>query len=229
MSWTDEIERDGRVWFRGLLTPDELERLAHFSDVGDRPGVRVDPTGKLAELISSTLSISRMAIALGCDPEPVRLTAFNKTAGSNWGVPWHQDRVVAVARRHDVPGYANWLQKESAWHCEPPAGMLKGMVFARVHFDPCGEENGAMELALGSHRHGLVDASDARLVAESCPQEVCAAAPGDVVFVKALTLYRSLTSRSGAPRRALRIDFARRSELDDRLQWAIPAATVPDD
>lgn len=138
-------------------------------------------------------------------------------------MPWHQDRVIAVAQRQDVPGYSNWLQKDSDWHCEPPAGMLKGMVFARVHFDACSEENGAMELSLGSHNHGMVEAADARMVAEACPREVCVAAPGDVLFVKALTLHRSLTSRSEAPRRALRIDFARRSELDDRLRWAIPS------
>ncbi len=218
----DELEEFGRVWFRGLLPRDEAERFGRFCDVGKRPGTRLDLTVDLAEFFGPSSALPRMAIGLGVDPAPVRLTAFNKSAESNWGVPWHQDRVIAVAQRGDVPGYSNWLQKESAWHCEPPAGMLKGMVFARVHFDACREENGAMELALGSHHHGLVDAADARTVAEACPREVCVAASGDVLVVKALTLHRSLTSRSEASRRALRIDFARRSELDDRLRWAVP-------
>lgn len=223
MGWTEELEVHGRVWFRGLLTPDETSRLGRLCDVVDRPGVRLDLTTALAEFIGPTSAVSRTVIGLGVDPEPVRLTAFNKTAESNWSVPWHQDRVIAVAQRHDVAGYSNWLQKESNWHCEPPAGMLKGMVFARVHFDFCSEINGAMEIALGSHHHGLVDAADARAVAEACLRKVCVAAAGDVLFMKALTLHRSLTSRSEAPRRALRVDFAQRADLDDRLKWAIPA------
>lgn len=223
MDWSEELDVHGRVWFRGLLRPEEARRFGRLCNVGERPGVRLDPTAELAEFIGPASTLSRVATTLGVDPEPVRLTAFNKTAESNWGVPWHQDRVIAVAQRQDVAGYSNWSQRQGGWHCEPPAGLLKGMLFARVHFDPCGEDNGAMELALGSHRHGLVDAAEARAIAETCQREVCNAAVGDILFVKALTLHRSLSSRSEAPRRALRIDFARKVDLDGRLQWAIVA------
>jgi hypothetical protein len=35
---------------------------------------------------------------------PVRGTLFDKTAGANWLVPWHQDLTICVIARIDVPG-----------------------------------------------------------------------------------------------------------------------------
>lgn len=90
--------------------------------------------------------------------KPVRVVVFDKTPQQNWGVPWHQDRVIAVKARHDVPGYHNWSQKCGVWHCEAPSAVLGQMLFLRLHLDPTDAGNGAMEIALGSHRAGAVAA-----------------------------------------------------------------------
>ena len=34
-----------------------------------------------------------------------RAILFDKTPDSNWKVPWHQDVAIAVAARHDEPGF----------------------------------------------------------------------------------------------------------------------------
>ncbi len=160
--------------------------------------------------------------ALEVDIAPVRLVAFNKSSDANWGVPWHQDRVIAVAQMVECTGYGNWVSKGGFWHCEPPLKLLARMLFVRIHIDPCDELNGAMEVALGSHKLGFVAASSAGSAAETLPTELCKADPGDVLIVKALTLHRSRAAAQPSSRRALRVDYANRCDLDPRLQWSIP-------
>src|SRR5437868_7983218 len=38
----------------------------------------------------------------------VRATLFDKSAGANWRVPWHQDVFVATANPADVAGFSAW-------------------------------------------------------------------------------------------------------------------------
>jgi ectoine hydroxylase-related dioxygenase (phytanoyl-CoA dioxygenase family) len=167
--------------------------------------------------------VSSEAVRAGMDAEPVRIVSFNKSSTANWAVPWHQDRVIALAECIETPGYSNWVEKDQVWHCEPPIGLLQSLIFIRIHFDACDEKNGALEIALGSHKKGHVDARLAKDVAESHEVEVCCADQGDVLIVKALTLHRSSSSQTEGSRRALRVDYARRSDLDPRLSWSIPA------
>jgi ectoine hydroxylase-related dioxygenase (phytanoyl-CoA dioxygenase family) len=92
-------------------------------------------------------------------------------------------------------------------------------VFARVHMEDCPEEAGPMEIAVGTHALGLVPAGDASSNAEAARREICMAAAGDVLFLKALTLHRSGASRSQGTRRVLRVDFSPDS-LPAPLDWA---------
>jgi len=88
-------------------------------------------------------------------------------------VPWHQDRVIAVHDRQEVTGFKNWSQKSGIWHCEPPREILDQMIFVRVHLDDTLSENGAMEIALGSNKAGIVAANKAAHVAAQYPLEIC--------------------------------------------------------
>lgn len=150
---------------------------------------------------------------------PVRLVSFEKNEDTNWQVPWHQDRVIAVRDRHDVPGFGNWTQKNGVWHCEPPLSLLQDMLFVRVHLDDSTTTNGAKEIAIGSHR-GAVAAAEASHKAATCQQELTLAAAGDVLVLSMLTLHRSRPSQDATPRRVLRVDFAR-CDLPKPLQWAL--------
>jgi hypothetical protein len=114
-----KLESDGRVWRRNLLSADEVGALARQGDVGGNPGIRLPMSRELLPLLGSSSKISREVVKLGVDGAPVRLVAFNKSADANWGVPWHQDRVVAVRQRIECAGYSNWSPKDGFWHCEP--------------------------------------------------------------------------------------------------------------
>src|SRR5258708_15247080 len=45
----------------------------------------------------------------------VRATLFDKTAGANWLVPWHQELTLCLQSRRDVPGYGPWTRKAGIW------------------------------------------------------------------------------------------------------------------
>jgi len=205
------IQREGRTWFRRALTEDALRALDEVADIGNAPGQRLcfEPPATLTALAKELLPNAR----------PVRVIAFNKTEANNWTLPWHQDRVIALKQRRETPGFTNWTNKAGIWHAEPPIELLERMLFARIHLDPADEENGCLQLALGTHARGKIAASDAEAIANAAPVEDCIAQRGDVLFAKALILHRSSPSRTAKLRRAIRIDYCA-EELPPPLEWA---------
>ena len=201
------LERDGRVWLRGACPAGELAVLAQETPVWARPGTRIDIGDRLMSVLRDG-SVGRAISSLVQGMVPVRVIAFDKSPDSNWGVPWHQDRVIRVAARNDSAPVTNWSLKTGAWHCEPAEEILRRMLFVRVHIDECDEPNGAMELALGSHHEGIVPAVEADEVAGRCMTEFAEASPGDVLVMSMLLLHRSRPARTTRPRRAVRVDYA---------------------
>ena len=214
------LREDGRVWFRDALTQSELAGMDSTCAMGSAPGLRLS----LGDVGDSLRPVHRLAAQMLPGAVPVRLVAFNKSEASNWSLPWHQDRVIAVRERVEVPGYANWTRKSGVWHVEPPIELLQRMIFARVHLDAATAENGCMELALGSDVLGKVPETAAEPIANDPEQrrEFCVAERGDVLFVRALTLHRSRASQKSGERRALRIDYAA-EQLPAPLEWEFSA------
>jgi hypothetical protein len=202
---------EGRAWYRRALSEEELVALDVACETGDAPGQRLQLTPPLA--------LNALAQQLLVGSRPVRVIAFNKTETNNWTLPWHQDRVVALRRRVETPGFTNWTKKAGIWHAEPPIELLERMLFARVHLDPADTENGCLQLALGTHSRGKIAAADAEAIATAAPIENCIAARGDVLFARALILHRSSPSRTNASRRAIRIDYCA-EDLPPPLEWA---------
>lgn len=215
---TTILERDGRVWMRGALDDEQLlafDRVCRTeATAGNRISVREMPVGT----VGPDSCLTKLARRLLPRALPVRVVVFNKTAEANWQVPWHQDRVITVRDRHDLDGFSNWSRKSGTWHVEPPLKLLQSMLFARLHLDDNDQENGCLELALGTHRLGRVASAEAADVAGSGPTEMCSAERGDVLFVKALTLHRSRPSRTNTARRTIRIDYCAEG-LPPPLAW----------
>ncbi len=206
------LEQEGRVWFRRALSAACLAELDSVGSAEGKPGERLPALDGLEEL-------DALAAQLLPGARPVRVIAFNKTESSNWTLPWHQDRVVALRARIETPGFTNWTNKAGIWHAEPPIELMECMIFARVHLDPADAENGCLQLALGTHARGKIAASDAEATAQAAPIENCVAERGDVLFAKALILHRSSPSRTSANRRAIRIDYCA-DDLPHPLEWA---------
>jgi ectoine hydroxylase-related dioxygenase (phytanoyl-CoA dioxygenase family) len=207
------LEQEGRVWFRRALSDASLAALDDAASLDAKPGERIASLSDLQEL-------EKLAVDLLPGARPVRVVAFNKTEANNWTLPWHQDRVIALRERVETPGFTNWTNKAGIWHAEPPIELLEHMLFARIHLDPADTENGCLQLALGTHKHGKIAASVAEAMAAAAPVEDCTAERGDVLFAKALTLHRSSPSRTTAGRRAIRVDYCA-EDLPHSLEWAL--------
>lgn len=205
------MDQEGRAWFRRPLSESELLALDAACDTGERPGQRL--------LLEPPTALNALAQQFLPNARPVRVIAFNKSETNNWTLPWHQDRVIALRERVDTPGFTNWTNKAGIWHAEPPIELLERMLFARIHLDPADTESGCLQLALRTHTHGKIAASDAEGIANAAPLENGIAERGDVLFAKALILHRSSPSRTNASRRAIRIDYCA-EDLPQPLQWA---------
>jgi len=215
-----ELEKDGRVWVRDALSDADLGALDRVCEVTNSPGVRLSRGDNLSGIIGDTSPLTQLAGKFLPRASPVRIVVFDKSLDSNWSIPWHQDRVIAVRDKHPITGFGNWTKKAGTWHVEPPIDLLRNMIFARVPLDDTDEQNGCLELALGTHAHDKVNAEDALETARSAPSEICRARRGDVLFIKALTLHRSISSRQNRRRRTLRIDYCA-EHLPKPLAWAL--------
>ena len=142
MSLRNEFEKNGRVWLRNAISEEDLLNLDEAAILEAKAGERVKTSSALRAALTNQGSMMKAIATLDPAAKPVRVVAFNKTPTTNWGVPWHQDRVISVARRHNVDGYSKWTRKSDVWHCEPPQQVLDEMLFVRVHLDDTDQSGG---------------------------------------------------------------------------------------
>ena len=193
-------------WLRGAVPMDEVARLRAVMPSG--AGARAGPD--LADAIRNSALVPAVR-HVAPEHRPVRIVAFHKSSrageGRNWGLPWHQDRVIAVAGREDGAPVANWSCKAGTWHCEPGVDVLRSMLFVRLHLDGTTAATGGMEYALPAP-DGLVPSEGATDRAEASEIRVEDADPGDALVLPMLTLHRSRPATVPARRRVIRVDFA---------------------
>ncbi len=149
---------------------------------------------------------------LGPDACVVRSILFDKTAESNWLVPWHRDETIAVAERIETPGFGPWSVKDGTPHVSSPRDVLDHMVTIRLHLDDCPADNGALRAMPGSHDDNAMEPDEARAV-------VCEAMAGDAVIMKPRILHASAKAVHPTRRRVLHLECAAIG-LPHKLQWA---------
>lgn len=213
-----EFESCGRVWLRNAVSEEDLTLFDNATTASTKAGQRLDVSKWLEAALSKDSSLLRAVRRLSPNAVPVRIVAFNKSESANWGVPWHQDRVIAVSEKAEIAGYNNWTKKSGTWHCEPPLSILDEMLFVRIHLDDNDQSNGAMEIAVGSHSNGFVPSANAESVANTFPIETCVAKRGDVLILKMLTLHSSKPAQIRSGRRVFRVDFSS-TQLPLPLLW----------
>ncbi len=141
---------------------------------------------------------------------------FDKPAGSNWLVAWHQDLMINVARRADAPGYGPWTAKAGWVAVQPPAAVLENTITIRVHLDDCDATNGALKVVPGSHRQGVVPTE--AIASQTSAATICAVPAGGAMLMKPLLLHASSRSTSARPRRVMHLEFSA-EELPAGLAW----------
>lgn len=149
---------------------------------------------------------------------------FDKPAQSNWLVAWHQDLMVNVDCRLDLPGFGPWTSKANWVQVQPPVAVLENTVTVRLHLDDCDATNGALKAVPGSHQHGVVPAET--IATQTATATACAVLAGGAMLMKPLLLHASGRSTSAWPRRVLHLEFSA-TELPAGLAWrerrAVPA------
>jgi hypothetical protein len=141
---------------------------------------------------------------------------FDKPAKSNWLVAWHQDLMINVAQRADLPGFGPWTAKAGWVAVQPPAAVLENTVTIRLHLDGCDATNGALKVVPGSHCQGVVPAET--IASHTATATVCAVPAGGAMLMKPLLLHASNRSTSARPRRVIHLEFSA-EELPTGLAW----------
>ena len=152
-------------------------------------------------------------------PAGYRLTKgiyFDKPANSNWLVAWHQDLMINVSQRAELPGFGPWTSKAGWVAVQPPAAVLEQTVTVRLHLDDCDATNGALRVVPGSHQWGVVPAET--IATHTAAATVCAVPAGGVLLMKPLLLHASHRSTSARPRRVVHLEFSA-AELPAGLAW----------
>jgi ectoine hydroxylase-related dioxygenase (phytanoyl-CoA dioxygenase family) len=171
------------------------------------------------QLVNAPNVISIANVVLGDGAFPVRALLFDKVPGANWNLGWHQDCVIPVAERRDVPGFSAWSRKRGVPHVRPPAAILEGMVALRIHLDDCGKDNGALRVIPGSHRQGILSEVEIKAFVERGESVVCTASRGSVLAMRPLLIHCSSPAKSPRHRRVIHIEYAACS-LPSGLEWA---------
>lgn len=153
----------------------------------------------------------------------VRSLIFDKTPDANWLVPWHQDAVIAVAERREVPGYGPWSMKDGEPHCTPPNEVLESLVTIRIHLDACPSDAGPLRGVQSSHRMGVLgdDELDAEVARGVDRGRIIEAVTdvGGVVIMSPLTIHSSpKATRTTGRRRVLHLDCSD-IDLPAGLSW----------
>ena len=220
------LEACGYAVVSALLSHEEVlelrEELARVASEDAREG-GVRSLGLKSEVVRE-LAVNGAPAALareilGSAARPVKITAFDKTAGANWKVPWHQDLTIAVREKRSAEGFGPWSVKDGIPHVQPPAEILSRMLAVRVHLDETPADHGALRVIPGSHRLGRIAVSDipehrARLGEVTCP-----VGEGGAMLMRPLLLHASSKSCAGGHRRVIHIEYAG-CDLPCELQWA---------
>jgi hypothetical protein len=216
-----DLAVDGAQLFAGAAR-DMLPALSDWYDKAPAaPGTRLDRLGTFRPFLAAPGPIAALAShLLGQPARPVRVIAFDKSPSANWALGWHQDRTINVAERADVAGFGPWTVKQGHLHVQPPFRLIESMVTLRIHLDPVTPDNAPLEIALGSHRRGLIAEGCVAAVVAASDVCACLAHAGDVWAYATPILHASHRSASNSPRRVLQIDYSA-DTLPPPLKWAL--------
>jgi phytanoyl-CoA dioxygenase PhyH len=212
---------DGALRLCAVFDASDLQRLQEaFTGLPpDQAGIRLRGLPMLQPFLTSPGPVWKTAASvLGETAQPVRAILFDKTARTNWGLAWHQDRTIAVTHRVDVNGFGPWTVKAGLLHVAPPYDVLAGMVTLRVHLDAVPETNAPLLIAPGSHRLGQIPESELKSVIQACGTAVCVAEAGDIWLYSTPIVHSSETASVPARRRVLQVDFSA-ADLPGGLNW----------
>lgn len=147
----------------------------------------------------------------------VKSIYFDKPPGSNWYVAYHQDLMISVDQKKDIPGFGPWTVKQNQYAVQPPISILENNFTIRIHLDDTTEENGALKVVTGSHLKSVYRPDTIDWTKET--EVSCAVPKGGIMIMKPLLLHSSGRTINNRKRRVVHIEFSA-TELPTGLQWS---------
>jgi ectoine hydroxylase-related dioxygenase (phytanoyl-CoA dioxygenase family) len=225
MDCAGRIEVDGFAIQPDILPDDLIQALEsdiQKSAMAMRAGFRHAMVFNSVRFIAHYQPLRQLVCAvLGPKTFPFRATIFDKSPDSNWLVVWHQDTVLPLRQRMDLPGWGPWSIKQGIPYAHAPAEVLAQVLALRIHLDDSAADNGPLRVLPGTHTSGVLSDDNIHELAERFTAVECIAAKGGVVAMRPLLIHASSKSRSETPRRVLHIEYAASESIASPLQLEI--------
>ncbi len=229
------LQRDGVLVIPSVLSPAEITDwltqlesnfAADLAAIKDRRGAVyaarniLDSLPKVCSIWNHEAIRELLTETLGNDFGLVRGLYFDKHPDRTWSLPWHKDMTIAVKANSltDDSLTSHELTKPTCKsgvpHVEAPESVLQNMLTLRIHLDEVTEDNGPLEVSLGSHHHG-------KRSTETHDVKKILVQAGDVLAMRPLVSHASGSSTPGTHRhrRILHLEFAADRNLPDGFDW----------
>ena len=217
----DELEKNGFVVLKSVLDdetvsflieklsklkPDEAVSRKNEAIYGVRNLLKISPETKE---FSESETVKKLAESfLGERAKVVRAIYFDKNAGANWKVPWHQDLTISVREKRETEGFSAWTIKAGIRHVQPTIEILEKMITLRFHLDDADESNGALKVIPGSHTKGRLSAAEIKSIREANESAICGVKQGDCLIMRPLILHSSSAGTNPQNRRVIHLEFS---------------------
>lgn len=142
---------------------------------------------------------------------------FDKPEKSNWYVAYHQNLIISVDKKVELPNFGPWTTKQNQFAVQPPLNILENIFTIRIHLDDTDENNGALKVVPKSHSKGIYRPETMDWNIEK--EEICNVEKGGIMIMKPLIFHGSNRTTNGKKRRVIHIEFAD-MELPEHLQWS---------
>jgi ectoine hydroxylase-related dioxygenase (phytanoyl-CoA dioxygenase family) len=217
----DRLAAEGFLIVDGIADAAACAQLAGLfgAAIGERAGTRLGlANAGVRELARSPAVRALVEPVLGAEAFAMRATLFDKTPRANWLVAWHQDLVIPVRERREVPGFGPWSQKDGVACAQAPAAVLEHLLAVRIDLDGSEAQTGAMRVLPGTHTLGVLTAKQRNDFAWSRAPVTCAVPAGGALVMRPLLLHASSRATTPSHRRVVHIEFAAH-ELPGGLEW----------
>ncbi len=161
----------------------------------------------VASLVEDRRLVAIATHLLGVQPQVFRATLFRKSASTNWGVRWHQDRSLPVVERIDTPGWGPWSLKAGVQFAQAPADALAKVVALRVHLNDSTAANGPLRVLSGSHRLGVLSEEKITELVARTPAVECVVRRGGALAMRPLVVHSSPKAVEGQPRCVIPVQY----------------------
>lgn len=219
------LEQNGYAILKDIYRPEKIQLIKQYlldtlSKSRNNPafGVR-NILKKSPELWPKLYNDNLKKLLTLAFPESFRLTKsiyFDKPAGANWFVPWHQDISIHVERKQQVFGYTNWTLKNGICGVHPPLKILQQTLTLRIHLDNTDKENGALQVLPGSHQKGIIRKEKEPLDFKKAI--LAKVKSGSLMLMSPLTMHASKRVTTQRDRRIIHLEFCDQ-ELAHPLKW----------